>query len=60
MGSSARSSRSRPFGLGGFVEPQDSGSVDFTPWLVALQNLNLSVVVGAKSDRLIGELKLDK
>lgn len=42
------------------MEPQDFGSVDFTPWLVALQNLNLSVVVGARSDRLIGELRLDK
>lgn len=42
-----------------FQSPQASGQ-HLTSWVVALQSTNASVEVGAMSDRLVGELSLDK
>lgn len=33
---------------------------DFTLWMAALQSTNVSVEVGATSDRLVGKLRLDR
>lgn len=42
-----------------FQSPQALGQ-HLTSWVVALQSTNASVEVGAVSDRLVGELSLDK
>lgn len=43
-----------------FAESPAPGSGAFTSWIVSLQYVNVSADIGARSDRLVGELKLDK